>query len=233
MRCEFLRGPIAQRSMGSDLDDGRPLFFHDTPHGCKCQLEFEVDYLGEKSLGRTSIDVLFNSHYRIAVECKLSETEVGSCSRPRLRPSDPNYTTQHCDGRYAVQRGRISRCSLTEIGVSYWRYIPELFDWSPEIDHVPCPLNSTYQLVRNLLAVCVDPTGGVSSDSGHVVLLYDERNPAFQDGGEGITAWNTVRVALRNQWLIQKCTWQEVVNCLRKDESLDWLTTERSEKYGF
>ncbi|MGB7590315.1 MAG: hypothetical protein WCD04_08290 [Terriglobia bacterium] len=213
-------------------DDAKPLFSRDSEHGSKCQLEFEVDYLGEKRRGRTSVDVLFNGNYRIAVECKLSESEVGSCSRPRLIAGDPRFEAQHCNGSYKVQSPRKSRCSLTEIEISYWSYIPELFDWSAEIDHDPCPLNCTYQLVRNLLAVCVDQTG-VSLDSGHVVLLYDERNPAFQGPGKGITPWNKVRAALKKQSLMQKCTWQKIVTCLRADDTLDWLTTGLIRKYGF
>ena len=94
-------------------DDGKPLFIRDSGHGSKCQLEFEVDYLGEKNRGRTSIDVLFDGDYRIAVECKLSEEEVGSCSRPRLVAGDPSFEAQHCDGSYMVQSPRKSRCSLT------------------------------------------------------------------------------------------------------------------------
>ena len=214
-------------------DDAKPLFIRDSEHTSKCQLEVEVDYMGEKSRGRTSLDVLFNGNHRIAVECKLTEPEVRSCSRPRLRPSDPSYGEQFCDGRYAVQLRRRLRCSLSEIGVRYWSYIPDLFDWSAEIDHDPCPLTSTYQLVRNLLAVCVDPTGGVRPDSGHVVMLYDERNPAFQGEGKGITAWNKVRAGLKKQSLMQKCTWQEIVTCLRADDTLDWLATGLSRKYGF
>ena len=108
-----------------------------------------------------------------------------------------------------------------------------MFDWSSEKDHDPCPLNSTYQLVRNLLAVCVDRRGDVSLNSGHVVMLYDERNPAFQGDGKGITAWNKVRGGLKKQALMQKCTWQEIVTCLRADETLDWLTTRLNRKYGF
>ena len=215
-------------------DDGKPLFVRDPTHGRTCQLEFEVDErLGEKDRGRTSVDVLFGGSYRVAVECKLGETEVGNCSRPRLQSGDPNYEAQHCDGSYTFQRKRDARCSLSSIGVKYWDYIPELFNWSAEVDHNPCPLNSTYQLVRNLLAVGVNQSETVSLDVGHAVLLYDDRNPAFQEGGKGRTAWNSVRAALKKPSLMQRCTWQDVVACLRDDVSLDWLATGLTEKYGF
>jgi Restriction Endonuclease associating with ARP len=117
--------------------------------------------------------------------------------------------------------------------VEYWKYIPELLEWRTDKDLDPCPLNFAYQLVRNLLAVCVSPTGRPRLDSGHVVLLYDDRNPAFLRNGKGITAWKSVRAGLKKQSLMQKCTWQELVACLRADASLDWLTSALGEKYGF
>jgi hypothetical protein len=60
-----------------------------------------------------------------------------------------------------------------------------------------------------------------------------KRNPAFQEDGKGITAWNKDRAALKKQSLMQKCTYQEVVGCLGKHESLNWLKYELAEKYGF
>jgi hypothetical protein len=176
---------------------------------------------------------MFDGDYRVAVECKLLEEDVGNCSRPQLRPGYPNYEQQYCDGGYKIQRDRDKRCSLSNIGVKYWSFIPELFNWSADVDHDPCPLNSTYQLVRNLLSVCVSRTGDVSLDSGHAVLLYDDRNPAFQEGGKGMAAWNNVRAALKKPSLMQKCTWQEILSCLRDDASLDWLAKGLTEKYGF
>jgi len=34
----------------------------------------------------------------VAVECKLTETDVGGCSRPDLAPAGANYESDHCDG---------------------------------------------------------------------------------------------------------------------------------------
>jgi hypothetical protein len=214
---------------GLVADDGKPLFARLPAFKRDCKLEAEVDYLGEKKWGQTSIDVLLNGVYRIAVECKLSEEDVGCCSRPELKDTDPSY----CDGNYSLRRGREDRCSLTASGVKYWTYIPELFTWAADRDHSPCPVRATYQLVRNLLAVCVRPNGEVHLDSGHVVLLYDEENPAFWEDGDAMKAWQTVRATLKNPSLMQRCSWRQIVGCLRNNHEMDWLTSALGEKYGF
>ncbi|HEX9617669.1 MAG TPA: hypothetical protein VGA03_09635 [Anaerolineales bacterium] len=93
--------------------------------------------------------------------------------------AEPGYHRVILHGTFTRQRGRVERCSLTEIGVLYWRYVPQLLEWSNEVDLNPCPLNQNYQLVRNILAVGVRPNGKVSPDNGHVVLIYDERNDEY------------------------------------------------------
>ena len=93
--------------------------------------------------------------YQVAVECKLGEMKFGSCSRPMRELVDPQY----CDGSYTIQRERTKRCVLSQNGVLYWLHLEKLFGWSSEIDHLECPLNATYQLVRNVLAACLDEKG--------------------------------------------------------------------------
>ena len=193
------------------------------------ELEYHVSYLGEPH--STSVDVMFDGKYRVAVECKLSEPEVGSCSRPRLGLSASNYERDHCDGTYTCQRGRRERCALTEQGIAYWLYIPKLLTWLAGADLQPCPLRSTYQLVRNILAACVRPNGDLDP-AGHAVLLYDARNPEFAEGGKGYRAWEAVRSALKNPALLRRCTWQELVARLRRDDELNWLTGALRSKYG-
>ncbi len=86
--------------------------FTETPNLLHMTLEQNVNWLGEPR--PTSIDVCFESpQYRIAVECKLSESVFGACSRPRLPRDDPSY----CDGTYTVQHGRRARCALTALNV--------------------------------------------------------------------------------------------------------------------
>lgn len=211
--------------------DVKPLFIRGpNVHEHLC-MEFVVSYLNEPR--QTNVDVFFGGNYRIAVECKLSEPEVGSCSRPKLKPTDSNYDIDYCNGRYEKQRDRSERCSLSEIGVRYWQHIPQLFNWSADIDHNPCPLNETYQLVRNVLAACVRSDGELDPGNGHAVLLYDARNPAFKNGGEGWKAWKNVKKALKDPSLLQACTWQQLLDAMSSEPELSWLIDSLQKKYGF
>ena len=193
-------------------------------------MEFKIDYLGEPR--RTSLDGYIGGDYRVAIECKFTEAEVGTCSRPRLTPADSNYESEHCNGTYVKQRARKGRCSLTEVGVLYWRYIPQLFHWHGDQDLIPCPLAANYQLVRNILAVGVSPSREVSLSNGHVVLIYDERNPAFQRGGAGFIAFVEMQRALREPTMLRKCSWQRITQYMRNKGILSWLTEQLVLKYG-
>jgi len=173
-------------------DNGQPVFCVGTVG--EMRLEHTVEHLGEPR--PTQIDVWFSGPMRVAVECKLTEAAVGSCSRPRLRPSDPAHPGSFCDGTYTRQRGRTTRCSLTEIGARYWTFIPELFHWPSDQDLSPCPLRHTYQLARNILAACATPEGTVDSERGLAVLIYDNRNPAHLPNGQVGAAWLEVKQSL-------------------------------------
>ena len=192
------------------------------------EMEHKVDYLGEPR--STSLDGYVSGDYQIAIECKLSETEFGTCSRPRLKKTASNYKRDLCDGTYSIQKAR-KRCSLTGIGVLYWRYVPSLFKWKNDIDHLPCPLNKNYQLVRNILAAGVKD-GTVSAKNGHAVLIYDKRNPAFQFDGDGENAYLETKRALQEPTMLRKCSWQRIVQHMREKDILPWLTEDLALKYG-
>jgi len=203
-------------------DNGKPIFIKELNSDTNCILEYIVDYLGEHR--PTNVDVIFDGNYQVAVECKLTENEVGPCSAGRQN--------QNCNGQYKAKKGQSERCFKSSIGVKYWQYIPQLYNWSADIDYNPCPLLDTYQLVRNVLAACVNRDGELNHENGHAVLLHDERNPAFQPGGQGSIAWQTVKDALKYPSLLQKCTWQQVVVSIRCEPELDWLSDALFEKYG-
>lgn len=193
-------------------------------------MEYKVKYLGEPR--STSLDGYFSGDYRVAIECKFTETEFGACSRPGLKPSSTNYEQEYCDGTYSFQKCRKERCSLSEIGVLYWWFVPKLFNWKYDGDMDPCPLRINYQLVRNILSVGVKPNGSVSFNDGHALLIYDERNPAFQHDGLGLIAYMETKEALQEPSMLRKCSWQRIVQHLRKKDVLPWLTENLNLKYG-
>ncbi len=207
-------------------DDGLDLFGKVQISSENFSMEYKVKYLGEPR--STSLDGYLSGDYRIAIECKFTEAEVGTCSRPRLQPTDSEY----CNGTYSIQNPRIERCSLTEIGVCYWHYVPKLFKWKQDNDLDPCPLRKNYQLVRNILAVGVKPDGSVSLNDGHVILIYDKRNPAFQNDGAGLMAYMETKEALQEPTMLRKISWQRIVQHIREKGLLPWLTENLALKYG-
>lgn len=211
-------------------DDGEPLFGPAQVSAETFVLEHNINHLGERR--RTSLDGFVSGPYQVAIECKFTEAEVGPCSRPSLRPSEANYHTDWCDGSFTRQLNRRERCSLTESGVLYWNYVPALFTWPTDTDLSPCPLHRNYQLVRNILAACVRADSTVAPERGHVVVIYDERNPAFQAGGAGLGAFAETRQALKVKGLLKKCSWQRIVSHLKEEAILPWLTEQLALKYG-
>jgi hypothetical protein len=214
---------------GLQAEDGGVAFFEIAPPADQIGLEHQVTYLGEKTRAQTSVDFFVEGDHRVAVECKFSESEIGRCSRPRLHTHDLRY----CDGNYVRQGNRrVERCSLAADRILYWQHIPALFpSWRNDTDHRPCPLDKTYQLVRNILAACVRHDR-VDAKSGHALLIYDRRNPAFQDVGPGGKVYRFVRNNLSHPGLVRRCSWQRIVRALRRDPELDWLTDALESKYG-
>lgn len=212
-------------------DDGEPLLGRADASSSTFSMEHGVNHLGEPR--RTSVDAFIGGEYGVAIECKFTESEFGTCSRPRLTPQDSNYAVDYCIGAYTQQQGRTERCALSEIGVKYWHYIPQLFHWQNDTDLAPCPLHRHYQLVRNVLAACVRPDGGIAPQGGHVLVIYDERNPAFCEGGRAWAEYAETRGALKDPALLRKCSWQHIAHHLRDNAILPWLTEAIAIKYGF
>ena len=205
---------------------GRPAFFKDH-RSWTLDFEYEVRCLGEKQ-SPTSVDVLLSTPQKsVAIECKFTEQGFGTCSRPRLPCSDE----QHCDGNYRVQGGRHHRCALTEIGRRYWEHLPHLFDWSADLDHVPCPFKDVYQLARNALVAALTPDGKPNRTVGHALVVYDARNPEFQVEGEAERQWNQAVVACRMPGLLRRLSWQHLMTAIAYAPELKYLVNGVKGKY--
>jgi hypothetical protein len=214
---------------GVKSEDGQPAFDSMLGH---TRLEFEKAIRGLREPRPTSVDVWFEGPYRVAVECKLTESDFGACSRPDLKPTHENFEKQHCDGTYTQQRGRIARCALTEIKVRYWDHMAKVFGWSADVDHRPCPLHKTYQLSRNVLAACIDDDGKLHIDRGHALILYDQRNPSMAMEGACGRSWRAVCDALKFPSMLRRISWQDFIAQWPSDTILDWLKDELDKKYG-
>tara|TARA_R110002072_G_scaffold91255_5_gene203538 strand:- start:2579 stop:3427 length:849 start_codon:yes stop_codon:yes gene_type:complete len=225
-------GAVGRLDILTDLtaECGRPAFFTDQK-GWNLEFEQDVDLLGEPR--PTSIDVLLaSSGRRVAVECKFTETEFGTCSRPRLRPGDAGYPKQYCDGSYTVQQGRADRCALTSIGVRYWEYLPQLFSWPADRDHNPCPFGAVYQLGRNALAATATSNDEIDLSLGHTLIVYDSRNPAFNAGGKADRQWEATLGACLVPGLLRRVSWQHLVGAITPTPELSWLVEGLRGKYG-
>ena len=220
-RLDLLDGVVADCGRSAFLEEGR---------GAHLALEHQVRTLGEPR--PTSVDVLLEAPSgRVAVECKFTEREFGVCSRPKLRPRDSTYAQQHCDGSYHVQRQRRNRCALTEIGVRYWTFLPELFEWNADYDMVPCPLSPVYQLARNALAAAVNDSG-FDPNSGHVLVVYDARNPEFASNGAARNQYDAIVASSRIPGLVRRVSWQRIAGCLNAAPELKYLVAGLNDKYG-
>ena len=205
---------------------GRAAFFEDHRDG---SLVFEHEVRGLEEPRPTSVDVMFTGpQERVATECKFTEREFGVCSRTQLSPDND----QHCNGSYQVQSGRRNRCALTEIGIRYWEYLPHLFDWPSDRDHVPCPFGDVYQLARNALAATVTLDGTFKPSTGHVIVVYDARNPEFREDGEAERQWDIATAACRVPGLLRRLSWQRLMAALARAPELAYLVDDVERKYG-
>ncbi|MCY4052499.1 MAG: hypothetical protein OXE98_01315, partial [Hyphomicrobiales bacterium] len=235
----FSSQALAQSVFGNIRAYGRLDLLRDVPAECGREAFFRDDGDWNLDLERklanlneprpTTVDVLLRSSgRRVAVECKFTEGEFGTCSRTRL----PGHDAQYCNGNYEVQQGRHERCALSEQGILYWRHLPQLFDWSADRDHAPCPFAGIYQLARNALAATVSPAGVFDAKSGHMLFVYDGRNPEFRPDGSGGRQWRTALEACRVDGLLRRISWQGLLGSLSGAEELRWLLDALERKYG-
>ncbi|MDE2759758.1 MAG: hypothetical protein OXH90_05590 [Paracoccaceae bacterium] len=212
---------------GIPAECGQPAFF-ENHMDFKPEFEYEVDFLEESQ--PTSVDVMFwGSQKRVAVECKFTEKEFGSCSRTKLKKTNPKY----CNGNYQFQNNRQNRCSLSEQKIRYWEFLPGLFDWNACLDHSPCPFKDTYQLARNALAATVSKKRELDPLQGHVLVIYDNRNPEFRTGGKAQNQWQCVNQNCKVPSLFRRISWQHLMAVLAKAPELNYLVKGLEQKYGF
>lgn len=168
---EVLSSALAKEGMAPDFDFGI-----ETTE----VLELNVGQdLGENGRASTSIDLYLRTPQGkvCAVEFKLTEPDFGRCKLPRDRNGK-------CDGSYGslnnIERNDGYMCYLAMRGRRYWHLGGQYNLLNPTRLNKPCPLNTYYQALRNLMVA--KKRAQESSDKeirGIFILAADERNAAF------------------------------------------------------
>lgn len=186
--------------------------------------EYTPKYL-ERGKRKSQIDVFLESPgWRLAIECKLTEENIGHCQRSE--DGEPQKAYQTLSGFDFCYRVKFN-------GAAYWDYWPHISAIPvPETCNDECPLHCTYQLARNVICAGVNPKTGEFDGSGTALLLYDQRNPSFHPDGDAFQSYTTLESALKNQSAIRTATWQSLCSLLLEAGGFEDLLEFLGEKYG-
>jgi hypothetical protein len=114
----------------------------------------------------TSLDLLVDDgNTVICLEAKYQETGMGKCS---CNGTDPGSSLA---GRCAAKVLRRD---------AYWETSRDVFGFRERVDERQCPIEVSYQAVRNVAAACALANGRRAV----FALAYDERNPYFSGSGD-------------------------------------------------
>jgi hypothetical protein len=208
-----------------EADDGGPAFGSGRIYPSQVLLEESVGYELLHEPRPTNVDVWIRGRPSVCIECKLAEAEVGACSRPRL----PEKHDEHCGKEFCEQGGWRDQCVLSSRGIDYWKYVPKVIREDALSSSVRCPLWSPYQLVRNILAACVE-NGTLALARGHALVVYDARNPVFQPHAGG--TFEKLREQLIEPSVLRRCSWQSIMSVMADYNDLKWLVRSLEQKYG-
>jgi hypothetical protein len=118
---------------------------------------------------------------------------------------------------------------LSSRGIDYWKFVPKVLKPDALKGSVRCPLWTPYQLLRNILAACVE-NGTLDLARGHALVVYDSRNPVFQPHA-GRT-FEKLREQLVEPSVLRRCSWQSIIRVMADYKDLRWLVAGLEEKYG-
>jgi len=125
---------------------------------------------------RTQVDALARSPLaQIFFECKFTESDGGSCSQKDSLKKGTNKGTVQCNGNYLRQVNPVNQreamCALSGKGIRYWEVVPQVFHFSADACHHPCPFAGPwFQWMRNLTVAY--ETGRTSGRKSAFVVSY-------------------------------------------------------------
>ena len=189
--------------------------------------------LGEDGKAATSIDLYLRTPQGkvCAVEFKLTEPDFGRCKLPRDRNGK-------CDGNYGspnnIENNDGYLCYLAMRGRRYWHLGGQYNLLNPTRLNTPCPLNTYYQALRNLMVA--KKRAQESSDKeirGIFVLAADERNSAFWGPNSHYNSFKKYLEEVRGKYVpdVFRISVQDIVNSF--SGSLSQYKEYFGVKYGF
>lgn len=222
---EVLSSALAKEGMAPDFDFGI-----ETTE----VLELNVGQdLGEDGKASTSIDLYLRTPQGkvCAVEFKLTEPDFGRCKLPRDRNGK-------CDGNYGSPNNIESNdgylCYLAMRGRRYWHLGGQYNLLNPTRLNKPCPLNTYYQALRNLMVA--KKRAQESSDKdirGIFVLAADDRNASFWGPGSHFDSFKKYLEEVRGKYVpdVFRVSIQDIVNSF--SGSLSQYKEYFHVKYGY
>ena len=81
--------------------------------------------------------------------------------------------------------------------------------------------------------MCLQASGRLVTADRHVLVVYDERNPAVWPGGEADEQWHETVRLLRHPRLLRRVSWQRLVAHLAGEPAIAGLVGSLADKYDF
>ena len=164
-------------------EQGRPIFGDEAITPENFRMEYKVDSLGEPR--PTSLDALITGKHPVAIECKLTEPDVGSCSRP-------NLTNKRFQLREGSLRRNVHRPEGQNNTVLVDRDRGQVLEPRPACLQVDCGCGSGAVSLEGQLPACEEPAGCFRSErrdafwSGTCRAGVRREEPGFSERREGI-----------------------------------------------
>jgi hypothetical protein len=179
----------------------------------------------ERGKRKSQIDAFLESPgWRLAIECKLTEQDIGHCQMSKDGEAQSAY--RDLPGFDFCHRVKFN-------GATYWSYWQQISSNPiPAVCSEECPLHRTYQMARNVICAGLDPKTGEFDGLGTALLLYDQRNPSFQPAGDAFQSCTMLKSTLKNISALRTATWQSLAGLLRFAGTYEDLLDYLDLKYG-
>ncbi len=194
-------------------DDGVPPLSPAEAGAATLDLQRPLDGLAAPRPG--GVDLwLGDEGLQLAVLPRLLERGLPGCPEPRRGRCNGSYRPEAC--RYAAS----------------WRDLARLTGWQAARPQQPCPLAGAFVLARALLAAAAPAPARAPAPRRAVLLVYDDRNPAFRRGSRADGLFAALQQALPPTAILRRTTWQALATAMAGSDWYADLLEYLAVKYG-